>query len=41
MVDHADVLVAVYDNTGSIRSGTGMTVSYARRKNLPIILIHH
>lgn len=40
MVDHADVLVAVYDNERSIRSGTQMTVGYARRKKLPIILIH-
>lgn len=29
MVDHADILVAVYDNNRSIRSGTGMTVNYA------------
>lgn len=40
MVDHADCLLAVYDNDRSIRSGTGMTVNYAKRKNLPIILIH-
>lgn len=40
MVDHADVLVAVYDNDRSIRSGTGMTVNYAKKKGLPIILIH-
>lgn len=40
MVDHADVLVAVYDNNRSIRSGTGMTVNYAKRRKLPIILIH-
>lgn len=40
MVDHADVLLAVYDNDRSIRSGTGMTVNYARKKDLPIILIH-
>lgn len=40
MVNHADVLLAVYDNDRSIRSGTGMTVNYARKKGLSIILIH-
>lgn len=40
MVDHADVLVAVYDDDHSIRSGTGMTVNYARKKELAVILIH-
>ena len=41
MVDHADILVAVYDNDRTIRSGTGMTVNYAvKKKGLPIILIH-
>ena len=40
MVDHADCLLAVYDNDRSIRSGTGMTVNYARKQGLPIILIH-
>ncbi len=40
MVDHADYLLAVYDNERSIRSGTGMTVNYAKKKGLPITLIH-
>lgn len=40
MVDHADVLLAVYDNDRSIRSGTGMTVNYAKKKELRIVLIH-
>ena len=40
MVDQANCLLAVYDNDRSIRSGTGMTVSYAQRKNLPIIFVH-
>ncbi len=40
MVDHADCLLAVYDNDCSIRSGTGMTVSYARTKGEPAIFIH-
>lgn len=40
MVDHADCLLAVYDNDRSIRSGTGMTVNYAKKKDLPITLIH-
>lgn len=40
MVDHADCLLAVYDNSRNLRSGTGMTVNYARRKGLPILLLH-
>lgn len=40
LVDHADCLVTVYDDNKSIRSGTGITVQYAQRKNKPIILIH-
>jgi len=40
LVDHADCLLAVYDNERSIRSGTGMTVHYAGQKRLPITLIH-
>ena len=40
MVDHADCLLAVYDNNCSIRSGTGMTVNYAKKKGASIILIH-
>lgn len=38
MVDHADCLLAVYDNDRSIRSGTGMTVNYAQKKNYPLLL---
>lgn len=40
MVNQSDCVLAVYDNDRSIRSGTGMTVNYARKKKLPIILIH-
>ncbi len=40
MVDHADCLLAVYDNGRNIRSGTGQTVHYAAHKMVPIILIH-
>ncbi|MCD7998788.1 MAG: DUF1273 domain-containing protein [Clostridiales bacterium] len=40
MVDHADYLLAVYDNERSIRSETEMTVKYALKKNLSIICIH-
>jgi len=41
MVDHADCLLAVYDNDGrNLRSGTRMTVNYARKKGIPITLIH-
>ena len=40
MVNHADCLLAVYDNNRQFRSGTMQTVNYARRKGLPITLIH-
>ena len=40
MVDHASCLLAVYDNDRNLRSGTMQTVNYARRKCLPITLIH-
>lgn len=40
MVDHANCLLAVYDNDRDFRSGTMQTVNYARRKQLPITLIH-
>lgn len=40
MVDQANILLAVYDNDRSLRSGTGVTVNYARKKGLLIILIH-
>lgn len=40
MVDHADFLLAVYDNDRKIRSGTGQTVNYALKQNLRIIFLH-
>lgn len=40
LVDHADCLLAVYDNERSTRSGTGMTAHYAMRKMVPVIFIH-
>lgn len=40
MVDRSDFLVAVYDDEQKIRSGTGMTFNYARKKKRHIILIH-
>ncbi len=40
MVDHAGCLLAVYDNDQNPRSGTMQTVNYARKKGLPITLIH-
>lgn len=40
MVDHANCLLAVYDNERELRSGTMQTVNYARRKGLPITLLH-
>lgn len=40
MVDQADYLLAVYDNDRSVRSGTGMTVSYAAKNKLQLTFIH-
>lgn len=40
MVDHAGCLLAVYNNDRQLRSGTMQIVNYARRKGLPITLIH-
>lgn len=40
MVDRSACGIAVYDNDRSIRSGTGMTLNYAKKQNLPVILIH-
>lgn len=40
LVDHADLLLAVYDDERNLRSGTMHTVNYAQMRNLPIVLIH-
>jgi len=40
MVDQSDCVLAVYDNDRSLRSGTGMTVHYAQKKGLTVVLIH-
>lgn len=40
LVDHADYLIAVYDNDRAMRSGTGMTVRYAEKTGKPVVLIH-
>lgn len=40
MVDHADYMVAVYDNERNLRSGTMQAVRYAERKKLKMIFIH-
>ena len=40
MVDHADCLLAVYDNDPSVRSITSAMVNYARKRERQIILIH-
>lgn len=40
MIDHADCLVAVYDNNRVLRNGTGYTVRYALQKALLVIYIH-
>ena len=39
LVDHADVVLAVYDMNANKRSGTGYTVHYAQAQNKPIIAI--
>lgn len=39
LVDHADVVLAVYDMQANKRSGTGYTVHYAQTKDKPIIAI--
>lgn len=40
MVDHADYLVAVYDNERNLRSGTMQTVRYAEECKLTITFIN-
>lgn len=40
LVAQADCLLAIYDNDHTFRSGTGMTVNYAKKKGIPIIYIH-
>ena len=40
MVEQAGYMVAVYDNTHNMRSGTQQTVNYAKKKGLQIIYIH-
>lgn len=40
LVDHADYLVAVYDNDRTVRSRTGQTVRYAEEQGKPVIMIH-
>lgn len=40
MVDQANYLVAVYDDVRNLRSGTMQCVRYARKKAVPVILIH-
>lgn len=40
MVDHADCLLAVYDNDRSTRSDPIQAVGYAEKQNKDIILIH-
>lgn len=40
MVDQANYLVAVYDDVRNLRSGTMQCVRYARKKQVPVILIH-
>ena len=40
LIDHADCLLAVYDNDRTVRSGTGQTVQYAEKLGKPVVLIH-
>ncbi len=40
LIDHADCLLAVYDNDRTVRSGTGQTVQYAEKQGKPVVLIH-
>lgn len=39
LVDHAGVLLAVYDMQANKRSGTGYTVHYAQAQGKPVIAI--
>lgn len=40
LVDHSDLLFAVYDMEFKGRSGTGHTVRYARSQGKPVLLLH-
>lgn len=40
MVDHADYLVAVYDNERNLRSGTMQAVRYAEQQERIIKYVH-
>ena len=40
MVDRADCLLAVWDSEKGRRSGTAMTVNYAQKRRLPVLLVH-
>lgn len=40
MVDHADVLLAVYDNVRTIHNGVGQVVLSVERRGLPVVFIH-
>ena len=40
MIDHADVLMAIYDNDRTVHNSIGQAVVYAEKKHLPVIFIH-
>lgn len=40
MLDHADVLLAVYDNDRTVCNGVGQVVVPAEKRGLPVIFIH-
>lgn len=39
MVDHAEYLLAIYDNNQNLQSGTMQMVRYAKKKSIPMIFI--
>ena len=40
LINHTDCVLAVYDNNPEDRSAVNRVVTYARRKNMPITLLH-
>lgn len=40
MLDHADLLLAVYDNDRTVRNGVGQVVMSAEKIGMPVIFIH-
>lgn len=40
LIDHSDILLAVYDNDRTVRSNTGLAVNYAEKRGIPMIFLH-